>query len=346
MSVASSTASGRRVPWSDAALIGAVGVIVIAIVMSGLSQTAPGLDERARVIETQLRCPTCQGLSIADSPATAAVQMRGVVRDQLEDGASDDEVRAFFVARYGRWILLDPPGSGLDLALWIAPAVIVIVGSILVVRRARVLKRGAAGPGWSATPPVGVGRAVSAAIAAAMALALALPIAAAVGPRLMGREVTGGPVPLGIPSIRELQATVRAQPGDVEALVSLGDALLGAQRAGEAAEQYRAALALDPDNVPALLGVGAILLAADRPADAGPVFDRILRQSPDQPDALLYRAVARLRMDGAVADEARADLERFLRVAPLEDPRRAMAAGLLAEPASSLPPSSGPPEEP
>lgn len=345
MSVTNSTGSGRRVPWWDAALIGAVGVIVIAIVISGLSRTAPGLDGRARAIETQLRCPTCQGLSIADSPATAAVQMRAVVRDQLQAGASDDEVRAFFVARYGRWILLDPPASGVDLALWIAPALIVIVGSILVVRRAQALKRGAAGPRWSAAPPLGVGRTVSAAIAAAMALALAIPIAAAVGPRLMGREVTGGPVPLGVPSIQELQATVRAQPGDVEALVSLGDALLGAQRAGEAAEQYKAALALDPDNVPALLGVGALLLAADRPADAGPVFDRILRQSPDQPDALLYRAVARLRIDGAVRVEARADLEQFLRVAPLEDPRRAMAASLLDDPASA-PSPSGPPEGP
>jgi cytochrome c-type biogenesis protein CcmH/NrfG len=115
------------------------------------------------------------------------------------------------------------------------------------------------------------------------------------------------------------------------ALVALGDALLAANRAGEAADRYKAALDVEPNNVPALLGVGTILLAADRPDAAGPVFDRILKVSPDQPDALLYRAVARLRLQGGASVQVRDDVRRFLAVASPDDPRRAMAAGLLEE---------------
>jgi len=335
---------GRRsVARSDAVLLLAAAAVALSLAVAATSGRAGSLDERARAIEAQLRCPTCQGLSIADSPATSAAQMRSLVREQLADGRSDEEVRAFFVARYGRWILLDPPPSGPDLALWLAPVAILALGFLLVVRRARV--RGpsrATGTSISGAPPR-VPRLGTIAIGAAMVLALAVPIAAAVGPRLVGREVSGGSVPQSAPSIEELEAFVRAQPRDVEALVALADALLAANRAGEAAERYKAALELDPSNVAALLGVGTILLAADRPDAAGPVFDRILVIAPDQPDALLYRAVARLRLEGSPTEEVRRDVERFLAVASPDDPRRPMAAGLLeASPLPSLSSSNAP----
>jgi cytochrome c-type biogenesis protein CcmH/NrfF len=334
----------RRVGGTDAALLLATAVVAVSVALAALASPNADLDSRARAIEAQLRCPTCQGLSIADSPATSATQMRALVREQLAGGASDDEVRAFFVARYGRWILLDPPLGGPDLALWLAPVVIVAAGVTLVVRRARSRERTQPLRRWAALP-VGPGSRLSTVlIGGAMALALAVPIAAAVGPRLIGAEISGGAVPRTAPSIEDLEAFVRAEPRDVEALVALGDALLEADRAGEAADRYKAALELDPDNIPALLGVGAILLAADRPDAAGPVFDHVLALSPDQPDALLYRAVARLRLEGEVTEGVRGDVARFLAVTSPDDPRRAMAQGLLDDSAPSPAPSasSGP----
>ncbi len=319
----------RTVKRSDLALLLAAATVALSVAFAAISGRPGGIDDRARAIEAQLRCPTCQGLSIADSPATSAAQMRALVREQLEAGASDEEVRAFFVARYGRWILLEPTTSGPDLALWLAPAVIVAGGALVVVRRARA--GNATGPtrAWSVGQPLAVPRLGTLAIGVAMVLALAVPIAAAVGPRLAGQEVSGGVKPQTDPSIADLEAFVRAQPRDVEALVALGDALLAANRAGEAADRYKAALELDPNSTGALLGVGTILLAADRPDAAGPLFDRILALSPDQPDALIYRAVARLRLTGVVTDQVRRDVERFLAVASPTDPRRAMATGLL-----------------
>ena len=329
----------RRVANTDAVLLIVLAAVVASVVLAAVLSPVSTLDDRARAIEAQLRCPTCQGLSIADSPATSATQMRALVREQLAAGESDDAVRAFFIARYGRWILLDPPVAGPDLAVWLAPALIVIFGAVLVVRRARSREPSATARTWSAPPVVPEPRLPTMLVGAAMALALAVPIAAAVGPRLAGQEVSGGGIPQVAPSIEELEAFVRAEPGDVLALVALGDALLTENRGSEAADHYKAALELEPDNVRALLGIAAILLAADRSDAAGPVFDRILLLSPDQPDALLYRAVARLRLEGSVSEQVRDDIRRFLDVTSPDDPRRAMAAGLLE---ASPPPSTRP----
>lgn len=340
---------GRRIERRDAVLLVAVAAIVVSVAIAGATSAGGrSLDERARAIDAQLRCPTCQGLSIQDSPATSAMQMRALVREQLAAGASDDAVRAFFVARYGRWILLDPPVAGPDLALWLAPALIVAAGAFLVVRRTRRPASRGVSTRWRALPSLPVARLPTLAIAAAMALALAVPIVAAVGPRLAGREVSGGEVPQTAPSIEELEAFVRAEPRDVQALVALAEALLEAGRVGEAGDRFRAALELDPGNITALLGVGTILLGADRPDAALPVFDRVLALAPDQPDALLYRAIAEVRLDGGVSDRVRRDVNRFLEVIPQGDPRRPMASALLdgsplPEPAGSAPAASGSP---
>jgi cytochrome c-type biogenesis protein CcmH len=331
----------RRMSGTDAILLLAVVAVILSVAVAALSSRERKLDDRARSIDAQLRCPTCQGLSIADSPATSASQMRDLVRAQLADGASDDKVRAFFVARYGRWILLDPPASGPDLVLWLAPALMIAVGALLVVRRARVATAGGRAVRWGAAAAPAP-RLSTIVLGAFMVLALAAPIVAAVGPRLVGREVSGRTVAQATPSIDQLEAFVRAAPRDVEALLTLADALLEANRDAEAAERYAAALEFEPDNVHALLGVAGIFLGAGRPDAAGPLFDRVLALSPDQPDALLYRAVARFQVEGGTTDPVRRDLRRFLDVTSPDDPRRAMASDLLEQASSPLPDAKGP----
>lgn len=271
-----------RLARADGVVLGALAVVVLIVVLAAAGGGEASLDERARSLEGQLRCPTCQGLSIADSPATSATQMRAVVREQLAVGASDDAVRTFFVARYGRWILLDPPLSGVDLALWLAPAAAIAIGALAVVRRARVRAAGRSTRRWDAAATWSSTRWPARLVGLGMVVALVIPTASALGPRLVGAELTGrAPVPAAI-SIDQLEAYVRAEPRDVEALVQLGTALLAADRAAEAAKRFRAALDVDRDNVPALLGIGTILLGADRPDAAGPFFDRVLAPAADR----------------------------------------------------------------
>ncbi len=101
------------------------------------------LQARTRAVSAVLRCPVCQGESIQDSPSELSTQMRDLVRDQLRAGRSEEEVKQYFVDRYGEWILLEPRPQGANLMLYLAP-VLVVAGGLLLVWR--VVRR------WSAPP--------------------------------------------------------------------------------------------------------------------------------------------------------------------------------------------------
>ena len=114
-----------------------VFVVALALASRGGSEDV-SLDARTQAIAAGLRCPVCQNLSVADSPSQLAREMRSEIAERLRAGASDDEVRAYFVARYGAWVLLEPPRRGFDLIPWLVPVVGVLVGAgiwLALVRR-------------------------------------------------------------------------------------------------------------------------------------------------------------------------------------------------------------------
>jgi len=86
------------------------------------------LEARTSALAAELRCPVCQGLSIQDSPSELAQQMRSVVRDQLAAGRSEREVRAYFISKYGEWILLSPRPYGFNLLAYALPAFALLAG--------------------------------------------------------------------------------------------------------------------------------------------------------------------------------------------------------------------------
>jgi cytochrome c-type biogenesis protein CcmH len=89
---------------------------------------APDLDDQTRVISSELRCVVCQNLSVADSPSEMAQQMRVIVRDQLQAGKSPEQIKDFFVSKYGEWVLLKPKITGISALLWILPYVVLVLG--------------------------------------------------------------------------------------------------------------------------------------------------------------------------------------------------------------------------
>jgi len=119
-----------------ARLAGLFAVIVLVAAASPAPALArsSGLDEQVRAIASRLRCPVCQNESVADSPSELAAQMRALIRTKLEEGESTETIVAYFISRYGEWILLDPPRQGLGWVLWTAPAVILVVGLAAAVR--------------------------------------------------------------------------------------------------------------------------------------------------------------------------------------------------------------------
>ena len=92
----------------------------------------PKLEARARHIASELRCLVCQNQSIDDSDAPLAKDLRGLVRERLKQGASDAEVTAFIVARYGDFVLLRPPFKLETVLLWTTPLIGLLAGGVAI----------------------------------------------------------------------------------------------------------------------------------------------------------------------------------------------------------------------
>ena len=114
--------------WLPAVALG-MTIAVAGVVVALLTAPAPSTDaERAASLAAELRCPDCQGLSVADSPTASAREIRRQIDELVASGATDDEVRAHFVARYGEWIRLAPSSP----APWLIPFGVVLVGLLLL----------------------------------------------------------------------------------------------------------------------------------------------------------------------------------------------------------------------
>lgn len=97
----------------------------------------PRLEARARALSAQLRCMVCQNESIDESHADLARDLRLIVRERLQAGDSDDQIRAFLVKRYGDFILLKPPLKPETWLLWSAPFLILLAGSLVILAAKR-----------------------------------------------------------------------------------------------------------------------------------------------------------------------------------------------------------------
>ncbi len=100
----------------------------------------PALEQRARVISSELRCLVCPNQSIDDSNAPLAGDLRRVVRERLSAGDSDQQVIGFVTARYGDFVLLRPPVQPNTYLLWFGPPLLLALagaGIVLALRRRR-----------------------------------------------------------------------------------------------------------------------------------------------------------------------------------------------------------------
>jgi cytochrome c-type biogenesis protein CcmH len=96
-----------------------------------LAADATDLEEQTRALAAELRCVVCQNLSVADSPSEMAQQMRAIVREQLQAGKTPEQVKDFFVSKYGEWVLLKPKTSGFSLLVWLLPYLALAAGLLV-----------------------------------------------------------------------------------------------------------------------------------------------------------------------------------------------------------------------
>jgi cytochrome c-type biogenesis protein CcmH len=93
----------------------------------------PMLELRYQELSAELRCPKCQNQNIADSNAPIAQDLRRQLHRQLEDGASDDEILDYMVARYGDFVRYRPSFEGASIILWLMPLVLLLAGGGVLV---------------------------------------------------------------------------------------------------------------------------------------------------------------------------------------------------------------------
>lgn len=123
--------SNRRVRMPEPLKRGLSLLVTIAlasIVAFGVVTDEATPAERLDDLGARIACPVCNGSSIGDSPSTYARDMLAVVEEQIDAGRSDDEILAYFEARYTESIRLDAPSSGNRIVLWIAPFLVGAVG--------------------------------------------------------------------------------------------------------------------------------------------------------------------------------------------------------------------------
>jgi cytochrome c-type biogenesis protein CcmH len=110
-------------------------LLVALAVPAGRPLSGPELDKRTQEVASLLRCPVCQGMSVADSPSTVALDMKRQVREMLAKGYTEEQVLAYFEKPYGQFVLLKPKNR----VVWILPIIILLAGAIVVIITARKL---------------------------------------------------------------------------------------------------------------------------------------------------------------------------------------------------------------
>jgi cytochrome c-type biogenesis protein CcmH/NrfF len=280
----------RRIVWL------AIGAVVAASLVVAVLQGGSGAEteaERTARLSRGVRCPTCQGLSAAESDAKAATAVRTEIARRVDAGESDAEIRRALVDRYGEEILLTPPSSGAGSLVWAVPVAGLVIGGAGLaagLRRRRWVEAGGAPSSMARRVLVGGAVVVMAAAAGAV-------VARTAGERLPGEAATG---------------TVDRGPTE---LLLEARALLAEGQAVQALQRYDEVLEQDPQHPEALAYRGWLVRLAGRSEVGLELVDEALRADPEFADAHLFRGVILLD-DLGRPDEAATEIRRYLQLAP------------------------------
>ena len=135
----------RTARWVPSVFLVAVAAAALIV---GAQRTVPAsIPARARVIAEGIRCPTCEGQTVANSQTFAAKAIEADIVARLRAGESPAGIRSYLVSRYGPSILESPPLQGVAVLVWVLPAVAVPTAAVvLVVELRRRRPRRPAGP--------------------------------------------------------------------------------------------------------------------------------------------------------------------------------------------------------
>lgn len=123
-----------------------IAALIMAVVL-GTDTPLPDAQQEARAqsLMREIRCVVCENEPVSHSTADIARDMRRMIREQVQTGASNDQVRHYFSERYGQFVLFRPPTEGAGLLLWAFPfALLAIAGGAIGWRLASNRRKGLA----------------------------------------------------------------------------------------------------------------------------------------------------------------------------------------------------------
>ena len=125
--------------WKNKLMVRIFSLVLLLLALPALAVietyefSDSALEKRYRALSEELRCPKCQNQNIADSNAPISQDLRRLLYEQLEQGASDDEIRQYMVDRYGEFVRYRPSFSGVTIFLWMAPMLLLAAGVAIAV---------------------------------------------------------------------------------------------------------------------------------------------------------------------------------------------------------------------
>ena len=121
-------------------------ILIAFLLMAGMAAHAaidvyqfdsPEQEQRFRLLIEELRCPKCQNQNLAGSDAGVATELKTRAYELMQQGKSDDEIRAYLIERYGDFITYQPPLRAGTLILWVGPFVLLLLAALVIVLRVR-----------------------------------------------------------------------------------------------------------------------------------------------------------------------------------------------------------------
>ena len=119
-------------------VLGLILLVALVWTVTAIRSSQPEtLDQRTIDVARQLQCPVCHGESVADAPSPLAQEMRSLIREELSQGMSEQQVVAYFHARYGDEILESPPMTGFTGLIWLGPVLILFLSAFMLLSLVR-----------------------------------------------------------------------------------------------------------------------------------------------------------------------------------------------------------------
>jgi len=110
--------------------------LLLSAILPGyaMAQGSDPTDDEVNAIAKELYCPVCENISLDACGTIACEQWRGIIRDKLKEGWSEDAIKTYFVDQYGDRVLAEPPRRGFNWLIYIVPLLVFVIGIILLYR--------------------------------------------------------------------------------------------------------------------------------------------------------------------------------------------------------------------